>query len=682
MRRVCKALVLLVWCAVVVAVATPAAAQVTSSFRAPKDLHLKPGRSVSFPFVLTDKGGFRWDIQSGGYIGQGTNYALSNGNYLQVSGSTFNCGSGRRSADGKEIELGPWSRNGVRVWRRVRVLPDYNVCRWLDIFENPSDVAKTLQVQLRTSMNYGLRQMHTSSGTGSFGSKDWAFITVHSYTGTRNIPQLLHVPCGPKSKLRPTVQKSSQAYVRWNLTIPPRKAFVLCHFQSQGSQDDLKKRMKEWQFRPLMKDLPWSVRKLIVNMRTFGFDREPLVIARTGLADRVELDNGDVLLGRVVNTQYKLTTFYGDFNIPAAKVTGLVAQGKGAARALVALSDGQVISGTLADPTLLFELPTGGTLRVPIDRVRQCGYQIGASKPEEVVMDSPLLVLRTGDRLAFEDQGLKLMMHSAHGPVNLPAGSLRGVQMDLPEGGIHQVTFRNGSKLSGILGPAVLAVKLQLGPQMTVQRQKVRRMVWPGDANESDGVTTVTLLNEDELFGRVDLKQLALHNEFSATPLQIDPTNVVSMTFDARRPGIAALRLWDGTVLRGRLAREELPFSIAVDGPRMTLDVARVVAIVSPMAMPPKELQKHIEELIGKLGSEILEDRQKAAADLVRIGTPAKPLLNERLNDPDPEIRQRVRDVMEELESGTVEPPPVRPQPMMWGRQGVVFNPPMIQSRD
>ncbi len=647
--------------------AIPASVASAADVKIPGALHIKPGKSVSFPFVLNDKGGKRWDIQTYGYIGQGTNNAMSYGNRLYVNGSSISFSGGRRSADGREIEIGPANYAGFRVSRRIRVFKEHDACRWLDIIENPSGAAKKVQLRYRTSINYGVRQVLASSGGGNFSAKDHAFITINS-AGGNNIPHVLHVPCGPKSKLRPTMSRSSSSYVymNWSISVPAHSAVVVCLFKSQGTQAQLTRRMKDWQSRPLLRDLPWSVRKLIVNMKSFGFDDEPLDVTREGMADRVELDNGDVLMGKLANPEYAIKTFYGDLTVPAKQVVGLVAQGKKAGRVLVALTDGQVVSGTLADPVIHLELPTGGTLNIPLDRTKQCGYRITDAKPEDIVMDEPLMVLRTGDRLAFIDEGLKLTLQSAHGSVDLPAGSILGVQLDLPDGGVHQVAFRNGSKLSGILGPDKLQVKLQLGPQVAVERQKVRRLVWSGETDECDGMTIVTLQNEDELIGRIDQKQLSIKHEFATEPVLVEPSNLLSIQFDPKRPGVAALKLWDGSTLRGRLAQDNLQFIVTPGGPTVSLDIARIVAIRSPMALPPKKLQAKIEKLIGRLGSEVFEERQEATAELIRIGGPARPLLKKRLNDPDPEIRQRVRDVLDRLGSNGAT---ATPAPLTGGRQ-------------
>ena len=189
-------------------------------------LHIPPGRRVNFTHVMTDGGGYRWDIQSCGNIGQGTKYAYSGGVYSQVNGSNINSnGRGWLNRAGDELEIGPWNRNGLRCYRRVKVYKKLALARWLDIFENPTgqDISVTVQIYICT--NYQVGQTITSTKGNNFGEKDWAFVTVPQ--GGNNVPSLLHVVCDKRSKVRPTVRiRSNQIYVKWSLTIPAKQTVV------------------------------------------------------------------------------------------------------------------------------------------------------------------------------------------------------------------------------------------------------------------------------------------------------------------------------------------------------------------------------------------------------------------------------------------------------------------------
>ena len=133
----------------------PAGSTAKPSKAGPKGLHLPSGRSVNFTYTINDGAGFIWDIQRYGTIGRGTNYAYSGGLYLQINGSSVRSTSqGRMSSAGDEIEIGPYTRNNVRIYRRVKVYKDRGLARWLDIYENPTARDITLNVRVYSNTNW------------------------------------------------------------------------------------------------------------------------------------------------------------------------------------------------------------------------------------------------------------------------------------------------------------------------------------------------------------------------------------------------------------------------------------------------------------------------------------------------------------------------------------------------
>ncbi|MFW6061772.1 MAG: hypothetical protein ACOC93_03085 [Planctomycetota bacterium] len=92
-----------------------------SSAEVPRGLRLDSGEPVNLTHVLQDGEGFRWDIETYGNVGRGSNYAYSDGMYLYVGGGRVSGGRARLSKDGNELEIGPMSQSGLRIWRRIRV---------------------------------------------------------------------------------------------------------------------------------------------------------------------------------------------------------------------------------------------------------------------------------------------------------------------------------------------------------------------------------------------------------------------------------------------------------------------------------------------------------------------------------------------------------------------------------
>jgi hypothetical protein len=154
------------------------------------------------------------------------------------------------------------------------------------------------------------------------------------------------------------------------------------------------------------------------------------------------------------------------------------------------------------------------------------------------------------------------------------------------------------------------------------------------------------------------------------------------MSFSPVHLGRVVMELWDGTIIRGQLTQQELAWQI-VPGPKISVSICQFTKLVRAHSQPPGQLKEQVEKLIGQLGAESYLDRQKATEDLTKMGKAILPLLQSHLKDNDPEIRQRVADIIEAL-GGTPKAPKgggnVVEQPVMI--EGEINMPGMLQMAD
>jgi hypothetical protein len=638
-------------------------------------LHLPRDKRVNFNYELTDGGGFRWDIQYYGNVGQGTNYAYSSGVYSQVSGNNISSnGTGFVSKDGDEVEIGPYQINQMRCYRRVKVYKDAPLARWIDIFENTSGQEQTIQVQVTTNLNNTVGRTDTSSGGSDFGEKDWAFITEQAAGGPANAPSVAHIVCDQRSKLRPTVQISGNSiYVRYSVTVPASGVACICYFESQNNSIEAqKKTLAGFRSYKYLKDLAPAVRKLILNMSSGSGGPQGIDLERLEESDLIMQVNGDPLKGVIKNNEFIVTTFYGKMTLPAKEVVGMVA-GVGEDEPFRAvLVDGQVICGmTPPDQKVQLDLPSGGTLNVPIEKVSQWSYKISKERPDETVQKAALLVLRTGDRLGFDPKSLKLSFRTQHGNVSLDPSQLLEINLDNAGNGVHRATFINGSTLAGFLEPDKLDLQVKLGPKLQISRDVVSQIRFASDEKEDAALSQVQLSNGDELLGELAEEKLKVATEYGE--LEVKPANIRSMSFSPVHLGRVVMELWDGTIIRGQLTQQELAWQI-VPGPKISVSICQFTKLVRAHSQPPGQLKEQVEKLIGQLGAESYLDRQKATEDLTKMGKAILPLLQSHLKDNDPEIRQRVADIIEALGGNVVE------QPVMI--EGEINMPGMLQMAD
>ena len=377
-------------------------------------------------------------------------------------------------------------------------------------------------------------------------------------------------------------------------------------------------------------------------------------LTRAADADRILSANGNVLLGEIRTAQFTVATSFGKITVPARRVVGFVvaaASGtpatapaaEGAAPRLV-LTDGQVLAGKLTEPAVEIRIAGGSTLRVPWEEIRELAYRVSEAKPFAPVRTGTMVSLNGGEQLALAGVGPALQLLTVHGTVSLPASGVRSVEATGKADRPHRACFANGSVLSGTLLPGELALKLRLGPRTTVARDAVRQIDHAVEPVAATGAATVELKNGDCLFGTMTDERLTLRT--TGGDVAVRPAVVRAIAADPNQPGRVAVTIWDGSVLRGRLAGAAVTLAITPGGPTVKLKAAEIAAVARSIVDPPEAVARKVVALIGRLGAASYKDREAATEALVALGPGIASLLKRHRENPDPEISARIERVL------------------------------------
>lgn len=639
-----------------IAMVAPGAAGALPEAAIKAGIHIpQTNRVNSSSTVMTDGGGYRWDIQSSGCIGQGSNNAYGGGLYCQLGGGNFYSGAGGwLNAAGDEVEFGPFAQGQTRLYRRIKVYKDQGLARWLDIFENTSGEDSTVQVAIYTNTNWTISRTVGSGGADGFGDKDWAFITETNTGGGNSPPPLLHIVCDRKSKLRPAVDiQNNQIYVRYSITLKPRQVAILCYFEAQGtSTEGHAKFLSGFQAYKMLRDLSPEARRLLVNFSA-GTSFANLELDRSEQGDMITQAGGEPIFGGVANESFTVASApLGTVRIPAADVTGMIGSPSESGAFHVLLTDGQVVTGRLGPDKLLLKRQ-GGDLEIPFEKIRQWSYKISESKPYDIPQALPSAMLRTGDRLAFDPAGVKMRLRSLHGTVDLNPADLLAVRMDNPAS-LHKALFLNGSTLSGIIEDAGLTARFKLSPRdLTIPRDWIRSIDFAAEETGSTLLSRAEMANQDEIMGDLADEKISIGSEFG--PVEVKPGVVQQLTVIAGKDNRVIIQTWDGSTIRGQLLQDGIRFEI-MPGPTVLLSPARCASITRMQPLPPAETIRRVDALVAQLGAESAKDRQASADELVKLGPTILPLLAKQLNTHDTEVRQKIMDVMEGI-GGKSRPP-------------------------
>jgi hypothetical protein len=378
-------------------------------------------------------------------------------------------------------------------------------------------------------------------------------------------------------------------------------------------------------------------------------------VARVAAGDRVRISDDSAVVGTIENASYVLTTFFGMVELPASRVAGLAPAG-GAAGAWVILRDGQALRGELADPVIRLKLREGSPLKIPVSEIRECGYRLPDKEPPKSAAVGSTILLRTGERLYWTECKQALQLKTAYGALDLPMKSLLSVEAAM--GGGHAVRLVNGSVLSGTLEAKAVKFRLELGAEAAIEPDRLARVEWPAKAVESPGLAVLRMRNGDRLLGEIKEANLTVQTKFGPADFAAD--SVQELAFDANQPGAVVLQAWGGNAVRGTLAGAAVEFEIAPLGPRVKAPADQIVSITCPFALPAG-VRKEVERLVALLGAGSFKDREAASQALVKFGKDIVPLLKKYLADNDPEVRNRVQTVVDQLAPDAPATPPAAP---------------------
>jgi len=395
----------------------------------------------------------------------------------------------------------------------------------------------------------------------------------------------------------------------------------------------------------------------LTTVKIYGHSGGIPPVTRLEREDRIELNNGNVMMGTIVNKSYAVTTLYGKIEVPARRVVGIVPDRDKPRRVRLVQTDGQVIVGTLADQAVKLALPAGSTLDVPPESIRQLGYRISKDRPAGFAASQPMVLLRSGDRLIWTECRPKLQLAGPWGAVDLPPQSLRRIERTDTEGRGHRARLRGGTVLVGTLGPKKVTLSLKVAGELEVASKDVRLISLPTKTlTPFTPAATMLLHNGSRLLGRLEHESLALRTEFGQIKVYVG--DFKTLTCDAKRAAHVTITLWDGTTLKGQLAAPKLTCRIEPNGPRIRLMTTRIASITQPFPLLRPAARKKAEKLIAQLAAESYTDRQAATKELVKMGKGVAGLLKKHANSPDAEVRQRIEDILRQIDPRKAAPVP------------------------
>jgi hypothetical protein len=322
-------------------------------------------------------------------------------------------------------------------------------------------------------------------------------------------------------------------------------------------------------------------------------------LTRNDKLDLVIQSDGNELAGTIANDKFVLDSLVGKLELPAAKVLGLAVPSDDDPYVQIELVDGQVVAGKLGAP-LTFKLEDGNVQTFGPDKLnfKSASFRVSKERPREIPFGGPFLVLRGGQRLAFEAAGLSTaVLRSVYGDIKIDPAQVASVATDASDGALDRVTFRNGSVVSGLLSPDKFTLKLALGMPLeiglpriarfefsptqgdlsSVSPHIIQRMTDAGIVGGSAGdLCQILLRNEDAIVGKLTDQAIDLQTQNGK--IAIKPTDIATLEFGDEDLGQVEVKLNTGLAYNGRILNRSLKFKIE-PGPEISLPVGMLQSL-------------------------------------------------------------------------------------------------------
>lgn len=608
------------------------------------------GRSTSQALVpaqfnrnVQDAMGFQWDVNQQGAIQSGTNRCFSSAGQLLVNGSSFSPSQQMMTADGMEYVL-TRTQSGVQVTRRVRIDVKSATLRYVESFHNPQTTPVTLDVKIMTSLRTSVSSVITDTGRpvssssggrpmlpsmpGSprllsyvgapvLGEKDCGLLVTRSST---SYPAVLIYLAGPRSKLRPTLQRQSsyRFLFTYPVTVPPKKTVSIVHGLAQrnigGTPDPktLANYFKPFQSRDWTRNLPLAVRRSILNAGRSAYaeetPRSPLLQPVMNLADRWDVQRGktDVLVqdeqtrvsGAVRGSSLTVETPFGKTAVPLGEVALLLGGGGIGRTQRVHLRNGEVLVGTVGAGELTLEAESGLEVELTPKQINLLFMHADPADGKPPPKAVALLKTHHGDQLALAaDSPSKIRAATAWGPIEVPLAEIHYLYPIREPQPIHRLILNNKSRLSVILGGSELELAtLRFGPVKlapgAIARLASVKAAGPSEQPGEDDdqqqlkVPHCRLLGGNLLVGTVAAARLDLLTPAGLTPVDARLLRLVErQDEDQQGPNPAfSIELANGTSLVGRF--RDGVFPLRALGKVWKLPVHHVLAFRRPEQTP------------------------------------------------------------------------------------------------
>jgi hypothetical protein len=617
---------------------------------------------VNLPYMTSDSQGSQWTVYQPGNIQmQGNMPVYSQAAQLTINGNQPGMQNNMARIDDKtgELLLENMTAGNLTVTRRLLFDADENYVRVIDVVHNTQGADQTVNIQLMSNLNFGVQSAvnvpdpkHKDQSIGwvaQLNGAPRAAVELFAGKGSKVVPSITYPPGN----------NYVQATLNVNIPANQEVAFVHVHGTAAG-QDAGVQWINSLKDEKLLADVPKELRKIIVNFKARPTLPGDLEVLRGDVLDAVELRSGDRFNGNLVETLYKLDTFYGTVDLPTDHIVGILNAGQFRPRQLIVLSDGQIFGGHLQKPTIDLQLSSGQKTQIPLTQISRVGYRLRPGESEdsfaEQVLQPPDLLMSSGDRVAVEMPPANITVVTRYGQLDLSPASIASIAFTSDDSGVHTINLIDGSHFAGLVTQPEFAMKLATGgngqpvhfPVSSLARLVVKlRADDSGDSSSAAPSPTLQLKKDDTFVGTLQ-GELKLDTGFDT--ITLNAAELRGLTHASPNAPDISVTTWDGTVLSGQLESPDLLSCHLASGIDVHVPVALVQSYTNTQSQAPTMMLDRIKAIIAQLNADDWKQRDSAEKQLLNLGPNAISTIKSLRDKQPPEAQQRIDSVLKQLE--------------------------------
>lgn len=685
------------------AVASPRLAAQTAPAPAPPT-GILPGERLSpvTPSQRLDKAGNAWQFEENGAISRVGSSLLNNGMNLNINNRQFYSPQPMANADGEWVLADQGSiQPGLQIVRRVKLLEDVGVVRYVDVFTNLTPNGMGFQVSYKNNASNNFQSVVSdqgNSGVTGLGPRESGVIVTPS--SSQNTRAFVYGLASPKAGVKPSVvyQNRYAFEFQYSLQVPAGTsvALVTSVRQVPVPRSFLRKDLVNT-FRPglperLASSLPSALRGLVQNVHSEntggpeallgGIDIAALGVDR-GRRDILAISGDTRLVGDAAGDSLRIEGEYGAADLPFGRIAAIEGGNLGrrdAAR--VFLRTGEIFSGSVAAEGLRFQMASGGKVDLDItslDRLVLAEKEGDGDWGQDGA--EALVETHAGDRIAVKNAGgVAFQGMSPWGRAEFPLSDLIWLAPveDEPVG--YMAELADGTKTFVFLGAGKLPVVTEwFGPReidlasiraivtrTAVERARQRPAASGGAATTTAAAPTeaapqgpyANLTGGQRIVGQIENESftvLTQGGKVSVKPAEIRRLVNLSLSEGGEEAGrsegdqTCRIDLWGGGVLAGPLEETSVAFrkrDLVWNAP-----LSDVVELVNPQPTVAEGVRQEIARLVRQLGAGEWQVREEATRSLEGYGYLARALLLTEMGAAtDPEVRRRIERILSRLE--------------------------------